>query len=118
MRIKLLNGSEENINLKKYIIDKDGFSRSKFQKRIRDKLIEKYKQNIIFEEVYIKGEKFYLDFFIPEKGIVIEVNGRQHKQQVKFFHKTKIAFHKQLDTDRRKREFCELNNFKLIEIYD
>jgi hypothetical protein len=118
MKIKLLNGLEENINLKKYIIDKDGLCKSKFQKRIRDELIEKYPQDIICEEIYIKGEKFYLDFLIVSRGIVIEVNGRQHNEHIRFFHKTIVAFNKQKASDQRKRDWCKLNDLRLIEIYD
>jgi len=116
MKIRLLNGSEENINLKNYIIDRDGFCKSKFQKDIRDQLIKKYPNDIICEEVYIRGEKFYLDFFIPSLKLIIEVNGRQHKQHVKFFHKTKRDFHEQLSTDKRKKDWADINNFRIQEI--
>lgn len=118
MKIELLNGSSENINLKKYMINRDGFCKSKFQKEIRDQLIQKYPNDTICEEVYIKGEGFYLDFFIPSLNIVVEANGKQHKEHVKFFHKTKSEFNEQLNKDQRKRNWCLLNNFKMIEIYN
>lgn len=118
MKVKLLNGTEENINLKKYTVDKDGFCKSKFQKNIRDELIKKYPQDIICEELYVRGEKFYLDFFIPGRNMVIEVNGKQHTEHIKYFHKTIVAFNKQKASDQRKRDWCNLNKFKLIEIYD
>lgn len=119
MIIKLLNGLEEKINLKKYIIKKEGYCKSNFQKSIRDELIKKYPQDIICEEIYIKGEKFYLDFFIASRGVVIEVNGKQHMEHIKFFHKTVVAFNEQKVRDQRKRMWCDLNGFKLIEInYD
>lgn len=119
MEIKLLNGDTTKINLKKYIIKKEGYCKSNFQKSIRDELIKKYPQEIICEEIYIKVEKFYLDFFVPSRSLVIEVNGRQHLEHVKFFHKTIASFNEQKARDQRKRMWCDLNGFKLIEInYD
>jgi hypothetical protein len=118
MLIKLLNGSSININLKKYVVDRNGFSKSKFQKKIRDKLIKQHPLEIICEELYVPVEKFYLDFFLPGLSLVIEANGHQHQFHTRFFHKTKIDFHKQQDTDRRKKEWCLLNNFKFVAIYD
>jgi len=118
MLIKLLNGSEEKLNLRKYFVDVFGYCKSNFQKSVRNSLIKKYPRDYIFEEVYIKGEKFFLDFFIPSLKLVFEAHGNQHCEHIKFFHRTKRDFHKQLDIDNRKREFCKLNGFKLIEIYD
>ena len=117
MEILLLNGDTAKINLKKYQL-KETYQKSKFQTRIGEQLKEEYPLDNIYSEVYIPVEKFYLDFFIPSRSIVIESNGRQHNEHIKFFHKTKIDFHKQQDTDRRKREWCKLNNFLLLEIYD
>jgi very-short-patch-repair endonuclease len=116
MILKLLNGSHTKINLKKYLSDKN-FSRSKFQKSIKIRLLQQYPDDNIFEEVYVPVEKFYLDFFIPSRFMVIECQGRQHVEHVKFFHRTKIDFNKQQERDGRKREWCKLNNFKLVEIY-
>jgi very-short-patch-repair endonuclease len=117
MLIKTLSGQLRKLNLKKYAIIDDG-SKSKFQAKIKQQLKNQYPLDIICEEVYIPIERFYLDFFIPTKFLVIEVNGRQHKEHVKFFHRTKIEFRKQRDIDQRKRDWCELNGFRLIEIYD
>lgn len=117
MEIKLLNGGTTKINLKKYLL-KDTYQKSKFQTKIRQRLKEQYPLENIYEEVFVPEERFYIDFFIPSRGIIIECQGRQHAEHIKFFHKTVADFHQQQDTDRRKREFCELNNFLLIEIYD
>lgn len=116
MKIKLLNGTYENLIIKNFLIQKEGYCKSKFQKEIRNELIKKYPNDIICEEVYIKGEKFYLDFFLPALKIVMEVNGRQHSEHVKFFHKTKQEFEKQQLTDRRKKEWCDINGFRMVEI--
>lgn len=115
MKIKLLDGSTETIILKNFVI-KEGFSKSNFQSDVRQQIRKMYPLDNIFEEVYIKGERFFLDFFLPNRSIVIECNGRQHYEHVKFFHKTVKDFNKQKDVDDRKRQWCNLNNFKLIEI--
>ena len=101
MIIKLLNGDTTKINLKKYLL-KETYQKSKFQTRIKEQLKEEYPSDNIYEEVYIKGEKFYLDFFIPSRGLVVEVQGRQHELHIKFFHKTKIDFNNQKNRDERK----------------
>lgn len=119
MKIKLLNGGTANLILKKYRFNFAKKSKSKFQRRIWLKLREEFPFDIIFEEVVILKEGFILDFFIPSAKIVVECQGTQHKEHIKFFHNFKRDFHNQLDRDRRKREWCELNKFKLIEIdYD
>ena len=117
MEIKILNGDVIKINLKKYLVE-NNYSKSKFQSKIKQRLKQQYPLENIYEEVFIPIERFYIDFFIPSRSIVIECQGRQHSKHIKFFHKTKIEFHKQQNTDRRKKEWCLLNNFRLIEIYD
>ena len=116
MKVRLLNGSYEDVIIKNFLLERNGFCKSKFQEQVRNELIQKYPTDIICEEVYIKGEKFYLDFFLPRLKTVIEVNGRQHKEHVKFFHKTKQDFDKQINTDNRKKNWCDINGFKMIEI--
>lgn len=113
MEVKLTNGEVVWINLKKYIENKN---KSNFQSQIREELKTQYPNDIIFEEVFIPIERFYLDLFIPTLKLVIEVNGKQHKQRIKFFHRNISDFNKQKETDERKRNWCKLNNFRLIEI--
>jgi very-short-patch-repair endonuclease len=93
-------------------------SKSKFQYGVGQQLIQEYPHDVIFEEVIIPKDGFILDFFIPSLSLVIECHGRQHTEHVKYFHRTRKDFHNQQDIDNRKRNWCKLNNFKLIEIYD
>ena len=92
-------------------------SRSQFQYDIGQQLKKKYPYDQIFEEVFIPIENLWFDFFIPAIQLVVECNGLQHSQHIKFFHKTKQQFNRQQDNDQKKREICKLNNFKLIEVY-
>ncbi len=92
-------------------------SKSEFQFKIGQKLLKKYPNDLIFEEVIIPGEKFILDFFIPSLKLVIECHGQQHCKFIKFFHVTRQRFHQQQERDDRKRQWCKLNEFKLLEIF-
>ena len=95
-----------------------GGSKSQFQYAVGQRLTAEYPHDMIFEEVKVPGDGFILDFFIPSLDLVIECHGRQHTEHVPHFHATKKDFHNQQDTDQKKRDWCELNGFRLIEIYD
>jgi very-short-patch-repair endonuclease len=117
MKIKTTDGEEIILRLDKYLKKGNIKSRSKQQENIKEELLKQYPHDRIYEEVYVPKDNIYLDFFIPSVKIVVEVQGIQHKKHVKFFHKTINDFHRQLDRDDKKRRWCKINNFKLVEIY-
>ena len=58
------------------------------------------------------------DFYNANKRIAIEVQGRQHIKYVPHFHgKNKINFISQMRRDHQKREFCQINDINLIEVF-
>ena len=118
MEVRLLKGGTARLRLNNKRLRTKGASKSKFQHDIGRQLSKKYPHDVIFEEVIVPGDGFVLDFFIPSLDLVVECHGRQHTEHVKHFHKTKIEFHRQQDVDQKKRDWCELNSFKLMEIYD
>lgn len=118
MEVRLLKGGIARLRLNNKRLRTKGKSKSQFQHNIGQQLTEKYPHDVIFEEVRIPGDGFILDFFIPSLDLVVECHGIQHTEHVKHFHKTKQEFHNQQDTDQKKRDWCELNGFRLIEIYD
>lgn len=118
MEVLLLKGGTARLRLSNKRLRTQEISKSKFQYEIGQQLVEKYPHDVIFEEVRIPGDGFILDFFIPSLSLVIECHGKQHTEHVKHFHKTKKEFHKQQDIDQKKRDWCKLNAFKLIEIYE
>ena len=76
----------------------------------------------ILEEVSLVGSKtdrrrsiLRADFFIPNRNLIVEVNGEQHYKFNNFFYKNKMAFYKAKARDAEKREWCELNSIRLIE---
>ena len=59
---------------------------------------------------FFKGNK--------NKKIAIEVQGRQHTGFVKFFHENRMNFLHQLNRDKKKERFCELNKITLVTIFE
>lgn len=118
MEVRSLNGSIIRLKLSNKRIRTKGRSKSKFQYEVGQQLTERYPHDVIFEEVIIPRDGFILDFFIPSLDLVVECHGKQHTHHVKHFHKTIKDFHNQQDVDQKKRDWCELNGFRLLEIYD
>jgi hypothetical protein len=120
LRFKTLTGSTRKIiGPHKYSIDWDGDSKSKFQKSVKDFLEEYWCSHVVFEEFPIAGTRMTFDFYNANEKIAIEVQGGQHTRYVPFFHgKYKNNYLMQLKRDHQKHDFCELNNIKLVEIYE
>ena len=73
----------------------------------------------MFEEFPVAGTRMTLDFYNANKKIAVEVQGAQHTKHVPFFHgKYKNNYLMQLKRDNLKYDFCELNDIKLVEIYE
>lgn len=104
-------------NAKKYLIDWEGKSRSKFQNNIKNFLKDYWVRDIVFEEFRIVGSRLSLDFYNANKKIAVEVQGDQHTKYVKHFHKNRLQYLDQLNRDQKKLDFCEINGIKLVEIY-
>ena len=65
------------------------------------------------------GTLLTIDFYNATKKIAVEVQGGQHRRYVPFFHNNyKNNYIDQLRRDKDKREFCEINDIALIEVYD
>jgi len=54
------------------------------------------------------------DISIPDKKLIIEMNGRQHYTPVMFFCKTMKGFEDQVKTDKIKQEMAIGNGYKFI----
>lgn len=116
--LSLSNKKQRCKNLKKYIIDWDVKSRSKFQTEVKDFLKNYWSNNVVFEEFPIVGTRLTLDFYNANKKVAIEVQGRQHTGFVKFFHQNRMNFLHQLNRDEKKERFCQLNKITLVTIYE
>nr|DAJ39017.1 MAG TPA: restriction enzyme [Caudoviricetes sp.] len=64
----------------------------------------------------VRGRYLSYDFYLPEYNLLIEYQGKQHKQPIKYFGGEEM-FKKQKEHDRRKREYAFRHNIKLLEIW-
>lgn len=118
MKFNNINGNPNFLkNSKKYLIDWEADSRSKFQTNVKNFLKLYWKGDQVFEEMRVVGTALSLDFYNSSKKVAVEVQGLQHTQYVKFFHRNKLQYLKQLKRDDKKLKFCEINEIILIEIY-
>lgn len=106
-------------NTNKYIIDWTKPSRSKFQSQVKSFLNEIWSIYIVYEEFPVYGSRLSIDFYNASQNLAIEVQGSQHTKYNPFFHgNNRMAFLDQIKRDEKKKTFCELNNIKLIEIFE
>lgn len=84
--------------------------------------LEKYnvKYNIQVEYnglIGLKGGNLSYDFYLPNHNLLIECQGEQHEKFIPTFHKTEKDFKKQLEHDRRKKQYAKEHNIDLLEIW-
>ena len=118
MKFKTLYGKEKPLrNPHRYKIKWNGKSRSKFQRTVKTFLYPYWRYDAVFEEFRVLGTQLTLDFYNHTRKIAIEVQGAQHLEFVKHFHKTRANFLRQIRRDDKKMDFCEINDIKLLQIY-
>jgi len=118
MKFTDLYGKQRNLkNAKKYLIDWNKSSRSKFQTEVKKFLYKYWKSDIVFEEFRVVGTRLTLDFYNANKKIAVEVQGAQHTKFIKFFHKNRFKYVDQLKRDEKKLDFCNINDIKLAEVH-
>jgi hypothetical protein len=100
----------------KWPIKTEAACRSKIQHKVGTLIKKKYPLDPILEDITLPRSRLSLDFFLPQRKIAIEVQGKQHKEYIPFFHKTKSSFDNQLKRDEEKEMFCQLNGIELIYI--
>lgn len=57
------------------------------------------------------------DFYLPSYNTLIEFQGEQHERFVKGMHKSEEDFIKQLEHDKRKKEYALNNGYMFLEIW-
>lgn len=90
--------------------------RSSLHIRCRELLRKLYPTEQILEEVPIPNLNLFVDFYLPFRKIVVECQGEQHSKFIPHFHKTKIGFAKSKARDKRKKEWCQINNIRIVEL--
>jgi hypothetical protein len=120
MKVVGLNGREYNLDTKKYLIS-TRTRRSFYHLQARELIVELFHPYQVLEEVTLPGSsmkrsKLALDFLIPSCTIGIEIHGEQHFKYTPFFHKSKAGFAQAKKRDLDKKEWCRINDIKLIEL--
>ena len=122
MKVTGINGREYAWNLTSYNVDaNDKRKRSKFHVRARNLLKTIFHSYRILEEVKLPGSTeshrkgvLYLDFYIPQIMMAVEVHGQQHYEYTPFFHKNKADFALAQAKDDDKIRWFELNKIDII----
>lgn len=119
MKFTKPNGRQGTLaNSSKYLADWDASTRSKFQDKVKEFVRFTWQDDVVFEELPVLGTRLSIDIYNASKKVAIEIQGRQHIEFVKHFHKNKQGQISQLKRDQIKFDFCQKNDIKLIEIYD
>ena len=116
-----------DFNGREYILNLDKVSREISHMSSLHKLaIEKIKNNWPSVKIYneitligckgINGKVLCADIFLPSLKMIVEVNGEQHYNFSKFFHKTLAKFNEYKRNDSIKKEWCEINDIVYIEL--
>lgn len=111
------NGDEVKWNYAKFYSRKERSGKSKHHIKARSLLASMFPYNTLYEEVSLPTDPvMYADFFIPDLCFIVEIHGEQHYDFNPFFHKSKMDFYKAKARDKQKKQWCELNEFKFIEL--
>lgn len=119
MNVKDLDGNSSNWNLVGNIVNNKVENKSSLHVRAKSLLTSLFPTLQLLEEVPInvrRSETLYLDFYLPLKKYCIETHGEQHYKFVSFYHSTIFGFLKAKKRDTEKKEWCELNGIKYIEL--
>lgn len=113
-----IKGKSRKIYLSKYRVDWNIKRASEPQFRTKTFLKEFWLGDAVCEEFVIPGSRLRIDIINFSKMIAVEVSGQQHESFSKFFHKNRVGFIKSIKRDFQKIKWLEMNNIKLIELYD
>lgn len=92
-------------------------TKSRGEIRIKNYL-EKTNINYIREKTFedcSNNKKLRFDFYLPEKSIIVEYDGKHHYKPIDWFG-GEYTLNKMIISDNIKNEYCSENNIKLIRI--
>lgn len=126
MKVIGLNDREYNLSLPKYLNNQERQNKSSLHLKARELLKSCFPAYTIYEEIKLPGSTnpknksvLYLDFFIPNLKLGIEIHGKQHFEYTPYFHKNKMGFFAHQKRDELKQQWCDKNTIKLIVLrYD
>ena len=118
MKVLDIYGRERNVNLKKYLIDWDEDSCSKFQTSIKTFLKPYWKTHVVTEEFRIPSSKLRCDIINWSKKIVIEGQSSIHGKFVEHFHGSRAGYLNSWRRDLEKEKWINKIGFTFVEIYE
>lgn len=111
----------DNKEYKLILSTKQSSNPSKQHIRARILLKNLFPNDIVYEEVTLKGsskfnsKNLYADFLIPSHSLLVEVHGEQHYKKT-FFHSSNLEFIQAKSRDMRKINWCKLNDIIYVEL--
>ncbi len=119
MRLLNVNGTLVNKNVRNYLIDWQGKSRSKLQFKFKEFFYSYWKNHIVYEEFPVYGSMLKVDLLNATKKIAVEIQGNQHESFNKFFHdNSRLKYLQSIKRDVKKVKWLEMNEFKFLELYE
>ena len=101
-----------------YCIDCNNSQLEEITKRILQKYNIEYKSQVKYDGLIGLGNgNLSYDFYLPNYNLLIECQGEQHEHYCKGFHKNKADFERQLEHDRRKKQYAIDHNINFLEIW-
>lgn len=91
---------------------------SKLCDQVVETLYKCFPQMKILPEEFVdfRGQRLFLDIFIPQLALVIEVHGVQHDEFVAHFHGTSEGLRSQKRRDSLKEEWASEHGYTLIAL--
>lgn len=90
--------------------------KSKLQFECGQLIKKKFPLTPILEEVQVPNHNLIFDFFLPTFKMVFEIDGKQHSEFNKFFHKNKRNFLNAKLRDDNKELLCSINGWHFIRV--
>jgi hypothetical protein len=119
MRLLNVNGKLVNKNVRNYLVNWQGKSRSKLQFKFKEFFYPYWKNHIVYEEFPVYGSMLKVDLLNATKKIAVEIQGNQHESFNKFFHdNSRLKYLQSIKRDVKKVKWLEMNEFKFLELYE
>lgn len=87
-------------------------------KEILEKYNIKYNREVKYDDLIgTRNGNLSYDFYLPDYNLLIECQGEQHEHFVKWLQKSYERFERQLEHDRRKKQYSIDHNINFLEIW-
>lgn len=117
MKVKGLDGRSYSLDLTGHTPAQDAGGSGPHM-RARVLLAELFPCTVRAEEVYVPDIGLFLDFFLPSYKLVVEADGKQHREFVPFFHQNELNYFRSNLRDQKKDDWCDINQFRLVRLDD